>query len=184
MGYAAKWLGLVALTAVMVPVAEIPGFFGETRDLMPAAFAQSTEARKAEADRLLQQGIQQFNISQFREALRSWEQALAIYQDIGDRGGEGRALGNLGIAYFSLGDYRQAIAFGEQHLAIARELGDRGGEGNALNNLGAAYLKTEQFALAETALAQALDVWDALRDALKNKVPTAILRYTPCIGCG
>ena len=31
--------------------------------------------RKAEAERLLEQGIQQHNISQFREALQSWEQA-------------------------------------------------------------------------------------------------------------
>src|SRR4028118_1490708 len=38
--------------------------------------------RKAEADRLLEQGIQQCNISQFREALQSWETALTIYRAI------------------------------------------------------------------------------------------------------
>ncbi|TVQ07245.1 MAG: tetratricopeptide repeat protein, partial [Leptolyngbya sp. DLM2.Bin27] len=111
MRYAAKWLGLVAATAVMVPFAEISGFFKEPGDLMPAALAQSAEERKAEAGRLLDQGVEQFNVSQFREALRSWEQALEIYREIEDRDGEGRALGNLGIAYGSLGDYRQAIDF-------------------------------------------------------------------------
>jgi CHAT domain-containing protein/tetratricopeptide (TPR) repeat protein len=123
----------------MVPLAEIPGFSKEPRDLMPAAVAQSAEARKAEADRLLQQGIQQFNISQFREALQSWEQALAIYRDIQDRGGEGRALRNLGIAYRNLGNYRQAIDFHEQHLAIVREIGDRAREVLTLNNIGSMY---------------------------------------------
>ncbi|MBD2428162.1 CHAT domain-containing tetratricopeptide repeat protein [Phormidium sp. FACHB-1136] len=139
MRQAAKWLGLVALTTVLVPFAGNPGFFKETRVLMPAALAQSTEARKAEADRLLDQGVEQYNVSQFREALQSWEQALAIYRDIQDRGGEGAALGNLGNAYDSLGDYHQAIDFQEQALTIFREIGDRSGEGSALGNLGATY---------------------------------------------
>ena len=64
---------------------------------------------------------------------------LAIAREIGDRRGEGQALGNLGIAYADLGDARKAIEFYEQALAIAREIGDRRGEGNALGNLGIAY---------------------------------------------
>jgi CHAT domain-containing protein/Tfp pilus assembly protein PilF len=139
MRYVAKWLGLVATTAVMLPFAEISGFFAEPWGLMPAAIAQSVEERKAEADQLRQQGIQLFNVGQVREAMQLWEQALEIYQDIGDRGGEGTALGNLGNAYLRLGDYRQAIDFYEKSLAIAREIGDRRGEGNALGNLGIAY---------------------------------------------
>ena len=63
MRYRLKWLGLAALTVGMVPFTEIPGFFEESWDLMPAAMAQRAEDRKVEADRLLQQGIQQFNVS-------------------------------------------------------------------------------------------------------------------------
>jgi hypothetical protein len=47
-------------------------------------FAQTPEARKAEADRLLQQGIQQAQSSQFEAALQSWQQALTIYREIKD----------------------------------------------------------------------------------------------------
>ncbi|MGB7313831.1 MAG: tetratricopeptide repeat protein, partial [Nodosilinea sp.] len=111
----------------------------ETTPEQAAPLLSAAAVREVEAGRLLQQGIQQFNVSQFREALRAWEQALEIYRDIQDRGGEGAALGNLGVAYDSLGDYRQAIDFHEQDLAIAREIGDRGGEGGALGNLGVAY---------------------------------------------
>jgi len=157
------------------PASQKPGFFKETRFLLAqtesAAFPQpgSSEAtasprsvpqhlaqadgRKAEADRLLQQGIQQSQVSQFREALQSWEQALAIYREIGDRQGEGNALGNLGIAYSDLGQYPQAIDLYEQSLAIAREIGDRGGEGNTLGNLGLAY-----FSLGE--YQQAIDLYE------------------------
>ena len=44
--------------------------------LATPALAQTQWERKAEADRLLQQGIQQFQISQYREALQSWQKAL------------------------------------------------------------------------------------------------------------
>ena len=101
--------------------------------------AQTTQDRRAEAVRLINQGIQQFNISQFEAAFQSWQQALTIYREIKDRRGEGNILGTLGLAYFSLGKYDKAIEFQLQRLAIAREIEDRSGEGAALRNLGNAY---------------------------------------------
>ena len=61
---------------------------------------------------------------------------LKIAIEIGDRAGEGGALGNLGNAYGSLGDFRKAIEYHEKHLKIAKEIGDRTGEGEAYGNLG------------------------------------------------
>ncbi|AFZ01264.1 tetratricopeptide repeat protein [Calothrix sp. PCC 6303] len=101
--------------------------------------AQTVDSRKAEADRLLQQGIQQFETSQFTVALQSWQQALQIYREIKDRLGEGQSLGNLGVAYLYWGDYPKAMDYHQQRLAIAREIKDRLGEGYALGNLGNAY---------------------------------------------
>jgi tetratricopeptide (TPR) repeat protein len=106
----------------------------------PAVVAQTVEARKAEADRLFQQGIKQHQISQFTAALQSWQQALVLYREIKDRQGEGNALGNLGLAYQSLGNYGKAIEFHQQSLAIKREIKNRRGEGASLGNLGSAYL--------------------------------------------
>ena len=50
-----------------------------------------------------------------------------IAREIGDRRGEGNALGNLGIAYADLGQVEKAIGYYEQRLVIAREIGDRRG---------------------------------------------------------
>ncbi len=72
-----------------------------------------------------------------RKAIEYYEQQLTIAREIGDRRGEGNALGNLGNAYADLGDSRKAIEYYEQHLTIAREIGDRRGEGADLGNLGA-----------------------------------------------
>ena len=100
---------------------------------------------KAEADRLLKQGNQQYVISQFREALQYWEQALSIYRKIGDCQEEAAALGNLGLAYKSLGQYHRAIEFYEQSLEIKWEIGNPQGEATSLNNLGNAYDLLGQF---------------------------------------
>jgi FOG: TPR repeat len=74
-----------------------------------------------------------------RELVRWQEGYLAAAREIGDRTGEGGALGNLGNAYFNLGDARKAIEFYEQSLVFVREIGNRQQEGNALGNLGNAY---------------------------------------------
>ena len=38
------------------------------------------EQKEAEADRLLNQGLEEFYRSQYRQALQSWQQALTIYR--------------------------------------------------------------------------------------------------------
>ena len=87
--------------------------------------AQSVSDRKAEADRLYEQGKQQYRTSQFRNAFQSYQQALSLYREIGDRAGEGTTLNNIGAVYSSLGQYPQAKEQYQQALAISREIGDR-----------------------------------------------------------
>ena len=113
---------------------------------------------KAEADRVLEQGIQQYNISQFREALQSGEQALTIYREIGNRQGEANSLGNLGLAYYSLGQYQKAIDFHQQQLEMAREIGDRLEEANSLGNLGIVYYALGQYQKAIEFHEQSLEI--------------------------
>ncbi|WP_293127689.1 CHAT domain-containing tetratricopeptide repeat protein [Microcoleus sp. bin38.metabat.b11b12b14.051] len=111
----------------------IPGHFS-----LPVV-AQTTDAREAEGDRLMQQGYQQNQTSQFPAALNSWQQALQIFRALKNRQMEGWALGNLGDAYNSLGNYAKGIEYSQQQLAIAREIKDRRVEGAGLGNLGVAY---------------------------------------------
>ncbi len=106
--------------------------------------AQTANQRKTEAERLLQQGIQQYQTSQFTAALQSWQQALIIYREIKDRQGEGNATASLGNAYLSLAKYPTAIEYYQQGLKIFQQINDRRGEGRALGTLGLAYyLQTE-----------------------------------------
>ncbi|TAF87927.1 MAG: CHAT domain-containing protein [Oscillatoriales cyanobacterium] len=115
-------------------------------------------ALKAEADRLLEQGDRQYDISQFREALQFDEQALTIYREIRDRQGEAYCLNNLGLVYYSLGQYDKAIEFHQQYLEISREIEYRQGEANSLNSLGLAYKSLGQFHRAIEFHQQSLEI--------------------------
>ncbi|WNF14454.1 tetratricopeptide repeat protein [Microcystis aeruginosa] len=136
--YALLTLSLVATVTLPVVNSKLP-------PLIPAVMAQNTNARKAEADRLLQQGIQQYQTSQFREALQSWEKALQIYREIKNRQGEMLSLGALGLTYDSLRQYQKAIEYHQQSLAIARELDYRQVESLSLSSLGLAYRSLGQY---------------------------------------
>jgi len=134
-----------SLTALTLTALLLSGFpiLPLANRLSPPAVAQSEP--KAEADRLLQQGIAQANRSQFRAALHSWQQSLQRYRQLGDRLGEANSLNNLGLAYRNLGDFRKAIDFHQQSLAIAREIGNQQGEAASLGNLGNAYYSLGDF---------------------------------------
>ncbi|NEP01009.1 MAG: CHAT domain-containing protein [Symploca sp. SIO2E9] len=143
--------------------------------------AQTSDARKAEAYRLLSQGIDHSRVSRFQEALQSWQKALTIYREIEDRQGEANSLGNLGIAYHNLGQYQQAIDYHHQSLAIKREIGDslrdsfasRNGEASSLGNLGNAYYFLGQYQemidYYQQSLAITREIGDSLQDSFASR---------------
>ncbi|WP_293111265.1 CHAT domain-containing tetratricopeptide repeat protein [Moorena sp. SIO4G3] len=135
----ASRIATIALLGILASLS--PPLLGNVSTLFPASpgLAQTVESPKAEADRLLNKGREQYKVSQFREALQSWQRALTIYQKIEDPQGVANSLNNLGLTYNNLGDYPKAIENLQQSLTIAREIGDRKGVANSLNNLGIAY---------------------------------------------
>src|SRR4028119_1684905 len=119
-----------------------------TPDSLFPAIAQTTDAREAEADRLLRQGLQQYETSQLRAALNSWQQALQIYRALKNRPMEGLALGGLGHAHHSLHNYAKAIEYWQQRSPARRPLKDREGEGSVQGLMGVAYRSVGNYAKA------------------------------------
>ncbi|MBD2485194.1 CHAT domain-containing tetratricopeptide repeat protein [Planktothrix sp. FACHB-1365] len=141
-------LGLTTLFTLLttLTLTEHPSlFFWESLQIGNGVFAQTVTEQKAEADRLLDQGVQQFESSQHQAAIQSWEMALKIYHEIGDRKGEGNTLNSFGIAYNRLGQYQKAIEVYQQSLTIRREIGDHNGEWSSLMGLGNTYLNLGQY---------------------------------------
>jgi tetratricopeptide (TPR) repeat protein len=102
--------------------------------------------RKATRPKLVGQlletvGFAYYRLSQVKQSIGYYERALDIDREIGNRRGEGNALGRLGLAYAALGETKKAVRYHQKRLDIAKEIGNRQGEGNARGNLGVAYKK-------------------------------------------
>ena len=80
-----------------------------------------------------------YNLSEYRKAIKYYEQALKIAKEVGDRKSEGIWLGSLGNVFNELSKPKKAIEYYEQALKIAKEVGDMYLEGRWLGNLGNAY---------------------------------------------
>ncbi len=88
------------------------------------------------ADRLLQQGIEQFDRAEYAAAVGTWEQALKQYQTTGNRKMVGEIIRHLGRAAYVQNDKAKALEYFQQSLTIAREVNNRSIEGRTLGNLG------------------------------------------------
>ncbi len=122
------------------------------------AQAPSNQTHKDEAKQLNQQGMRQYRQAEYRKALESLQKAFALFQEIGDRSGEGTTLNSIGVIYDSLGQYPKALEFFQQASTISKEIGDRRGEGTTLNNIGGIYDSLGQYPKALEFYQQALAI--------------------------
>ncbi|MEQ9552233.1 MAG: CHAT domain-containing tetratricopeptide repeat protein [Coleofasciculus sp. G3-WIS-01] len=89
---------------VLVPLLlSSTGLFSKTHLL-----AFSVDARKAEAERWLKQGVEQLRQQELDGAIKSSQQALRIYQDSRDRVGIAQSLNHLALGLYKKGQYQAA----------------------------------------------------------------------------
>ncbi|TYQ24099.1 CHAT domain-containing protein [Pseudanabaena sp. UWO311] len=131
--------------------------------------AQSIYPREKEAEQLLKLGDEQYEKSQFQEALQTYGKALKIYQQNKDRKGLGNSQRKLGNIYNALGQYQKAIEYLEQALEIARQVDAQESEGRTLNNLGNTYSYLGQYQKAIEYYQQSIIITKQIGD-LKGQV--------------
>jgi DNA-binding SARP family transcriptional activator len=98
------------------------------------------------------------------EAVEYFEQALALYHELGDVRGESRAATNVANAYFDLRDYGKALQTAQRAVTAQRQAGKRYGEGIALGVLGCACRELGRFDEAVASLTEALAIFRSLGD--------------------
>ena len=92
--------------------------------------------------------------------------SLHIFQEIGNKFGEGRTLNNISQIYSTRGDYNTAFNFLKQSLAIRQEIGDKKGEGTILNNISQIYSARGDYDAALNFLKQSLAIRQEIGDSL------------------
>lgn len=110
------------------------------------------------ADQLLRLGGSQEAAGQYQQAINSWSQALAIYQEIGDMAASGIAYDYIGLTYGNLGRYVEAEDALRRRLAVARDNADFQGQVFGWNNLGSIFIQRGDVGLAQTAFTEALTI--------------------------
>ncbi|MFB2924063.1 tetratricopeptide repeat protein [Aerosakkonema funiforme] len=157
------YLFLLPLPGLRVLAEELPA-----RQIAPQLLSQTENPKQTEAKRLYQQGLEQVNANQFEAALPSFQQALTIYREIGDRKGEWDALFGLGLAYSGTGNKAKAVDTYQQTLNIAQTIKNRQLEWQSLNALGTIYAAVNEITKAIEYHQQSLVLAREIKDSLKE----------------
>jgi CHAT domain-containing protein/tetratricopeptide (TPR) repeat protein len=155
----ATLLLLLASGVSILPISQ-PG-------IVPPVQAQTNETKKAEAERLFNEGMQLFQqgtAESYQQAITKWEQALPIYQSLKDREGEATTLNNTGLVYRKLGKYPQALKSYQQALEVFKEISDLARQGTTFNNIGLVHQYLSQYSQALENFQKALAIFRELRD--------------------
>ena len=96
---------------------------------------------------------------EYPAAARVLEQALGIYRDLGDRGGEATALNERGTLHRVSGDLAEAEGCHQRALDLAGAIASSWDEAHALAGLGRCALAAGHATQAEILLRQALKIF-------------------------
>ncbi len=95
---------------------------------------------------------------QYAEAIRAYEDSLAISRQQADRRNQAKTLQNLGAVYLSMGQYEQALALTQESIDLAKAVGDQAQWAYSLNALGRIHSDRGQYPQGIQAYVQALDL--------------------------
>jgi diguanylate cyclase (GGDEF)-like protein len=117
------------------------------------------------ANSLYRTGLCQYMLGIQENVTATTQQAISLFQSLGDDRGEADAYNLIGNIYDRKGQYNEAIEYHHKSLVIRRRIGDRNGEAGSLNNIGIAYTQMAQFSDAFEYLQNSLDAAGALPSA-------------------
>jgi tetratricopeptide (TPR) repeat protein len=128
------------------------------------AAARRAGARDREATALTDLGAISLSEGNAKDAIESFEKALAITVELGDTARESDVAGNLGMAMLAVRQPERARALFERELAHARSGSDPFAEKVALERLGLALWNVRDFGRALSSFEQALALARRLGD--------------------
>jgi non-specific serine/threonine protein kinase len=140
------------------------GSLREGRDWLQTAVAYSMRNSHRHAMALRRLGNLEYLQGNYDAGRAHTEEALAIFEALGDIEGQASCNNNLGLYLHNSGDLTTATAVTERSLQLARQCGDQAMIGTALLNLGTCALLRREPTAAEGYLAESIDIFRRLQD--------------------
>ena len=161
-----KKITLAALLTLLATVSTaLPLKFPILLGALPT-FAQTPDARKTEAERLIKEGDQHTLAGEHVLAANAFEKALTIYREIKDSQGEKIAIDRLVVAYMALRAYGKVMQFYGQSSFVDTDQSEITGDKEALALMyqGFGYLSQEDYPRAIAYFEQNLTKFRDVRD--------------------
>jgi len=126
--------------------------------------AVSGETVGGKANYIRSLGDVHLSLSGYEAARTAYQQALPLYQQIGDKLGEANCIKSLGDVHLGLSDYEAARTAYQQALPLFQQIGSKRDEANCIKSLGDVYLNLSDYEAARTAYQQALPLYQQIGD--------------------
>jgi tetratricopeptide (TPR) repeat protein len=120
--------------------------------------------RRAELRLLDRLGMLLYAQGKYAEALRQFQRAVKLAEELGDREAVAISLHHIGNLHYFRGEYGEALQRYEQSLQIAEELGDREGIAGSLHQLGLLHQERKEYGEALQCYEQSLRIAEELGD--------------------
>ncbi len=92
-----------------------------------------------------------YDVENIGEAIESYHEALAIYDDIGMKDNAANAYNSIGNAYSYIVDYNSSLLNYQKGIALYREINDSVGLAMIYSNLAGQYIEQKKYDLADQA---------------------------------
>lgn len=162
---ALAWQG--AFTRIAGRLSEVGKLLEESLAVLAQLPLNQKDTQRQHAFTLLQMGY----LAEVQVAVATgsehYQQALVLYQTLGDGWGEARVQLGLGEIIFLTGNYAQARPHYEASLALFQEAGDQRGQASVLDRLGCILRDQGELQAAELLITQAVAMYEALGDRAK-----------------
>lgn len=146
-----------------------------------ARWTRDQRVKKLRADTLTALGFTlRSNKKTTEKATQAYQEAMAIYREIGDKRGMSLIFGGLGVVAFTLGNGPDVIDYAKQALTIRQEIDDRQLVGNSFNDIGAArysFLKDNANAISYYQKAESVRTAIGDKAALARTLQAISLAY-------
>jgi len=131
-----------------------------------------SSVRYAESILLNNVALVYHDVGEYANAIRAYEESLAIFREQADRRNQAKTLQNLGAVYLDMGQYEQALSLTHESISLAKAVGDQAQQAHSLNALGQIYSDRGQYPQGIQAYTQALDL---ARSIPVKRLETSIL---------